>query len=109
MGSKVVILASAEQDLKELRAYILNNFSIDTWHTTYAKIKETIRSLQLFPQAGVIPEEIAKLNLTQYRQVLSGMNRVIYEVRQDFIYVHIIVDARRHMQALLTRRLLRIH
>ncbi|MCU6432552.1 type II toxin-antitoxin system RelE/ParE family toxin [Undibacterium sp. Jales W-56] len=108
MDFRVVILDAAEQDLKELRTYILKNFSLETWRTTYGKIKEAIRNLQNFPQAGAIPEEIEKLNLTQYRQVLSGMNRVIYEVRQDVIYIHIVVDARRDMNALLTRRLLRI-
>ncbi len=107
MGFRVVILDSAEQDLKELRAYVLKNFSMETWSTTYVKIKEAIRNLENFPQAGSIPEEIEKLNLTQYRQILSGMNRVIYEVRQDVIYVHIVVDARRDMNSLLTRRLLR--
>jgi toxin ParE1/3/4 len=108
MGFRVVVLASAEQDLKELRAYILRNFSTDIWRATYAKIKEAVRNLQNFPQAGCIPDEIEKLNLTQYRQVLSGMNRVIYELRQDVIHIHIVVDARRDMSALLTRRLLRV-
>lgn len=108
MALRVVILDSAEQDLKELRAYILKSFSLDSWHTTYAKIKEAIRNLQTFPQAGSIPDEIEKLNLTQYRQILAGMNRIIYEVRQDTIYVHVIVDARRDMDSLLTRRLLRV-
>ncbi len=108
MGFRVVILDSAEQDLKELRAYIVKNFSADTWRTSYAQIKKAIRNLQHFPQAGSIPEEIEKLNLRQYRQVLSGMNRMIYEVRQDVIYIHIVVDARRDMNSLLTRRLLRI-
>lgn len=107
MSFKVVILESAEQDLKELRTYIVKNFSADTWRTSYAKIKEAIHNLQNFPQAGSIPEEIEKLNLTQYRQVLSGMNRVIYEVRQEVVYIHIVVDARRDMTSLLTRRLLR--
>lgn len=108
MSFKVVILESAEQDLKELRAYIVKNFSADTWRTSYAKIKETIRNLQNFPQAGSIPEEIEKLNLTQYRQVLSGINRIIYEVRQDVIYIHIIADTRRDMTTLLNKRLIRV-
>lgn len=107
MSFRVVILDSAELDLKELRAYVLKNFSMETWHTSYTKIKEVILNLKNFPQAGSIPEEIEKLNLTQYRQVLSGLNRIIYEVRQDLIYIHIVVDARRDMNALLTRRLLR--
>ena len=108
MGFKVVILESAEQDLKELRAYIVKNFSADAWRTSYAKIKEAIRNLQNFPQAGSIPEEIERLNLTQYRQVLSGVNRIIYEVRQEVIYIYIVADARRDMTTLLNRRLVRV-
>ncbi|MQR02212.1 type II toxin-antitoxin system RelE/ParE family toxin [Glaciimonas soli] len=108
-GFSVVVLDSAEQGLKELRTYILKNFSIDTWRISYANIKEAIRNLQNLPQTAFIPEEVEKLNLTQYRQILSGMNRIIYEVRQDVIYIHIVVDARRDMSALLTRRLLRIN
>ena len=106
---RVVILDSAEQDIKDLKIYVVRNFSDKTWQSTYKKIKEAINNLQQFPQVGGIPDEIEKLNLTQYRQILSGVNRIIYEVRQDTIYVHIVVDARREMSALLTRRLLRVH
>jgi plasmid stabilization system protein ParE len=108
MAIKVVILQSAEHDLKELRDYIVRNFSLETWRNTYDKLKKAIRNLKTFPHAGSIPEEFERLNLCQYRQVLSGMNRIIYEVRQDIIYIHVIVDARRDMKSLLTRRLLRI-
>ena len=108
MTLKTVILESAEHDLNDLRSYIVKNFSSRIWRNTYARLKKSIRNLQVFPQAGVIPEEIQKLNLSQYRQVISGINRIIYEVRQDTIYIHVIVDARRDMNALLTRRLLRV-
>jgi len=108
MSHKVVILESAEHELKELKGYIVKNFSVDTWLKTYDKIKKAIRNLKTFPFEGSIPEELEKLNLSQYRQILSGMNRIIYEVRQDTIYIHVIADARRDMNTLLTRRLLRI-
>jgi plasmid stabilization system protein ParE len=108
MNFKVVILESAEHDLKELKDYITKNFSVETWQNSYDKIKTVIRNLKAFPYAGSIPEELEKLNLSQYRQVLSGMNRIIYEVRQDVIYIHIITDARRDLKSLLTKRLLRI-
>jgi len=108
MSLKIIILESAEHDLKELRNYIVKNFSLKTWQNTYDKIKEVIRNLKTFPYTGSIPEEIEKLNLSQYRQVISGMNRIIYEVRQDTLYIHIIVDGRRDLTSLLTRRLLRV-
>jgi toxin ParE1/3/4 len=106
MSLKVVILQSAETDLKELRTYFIKQFSTQTWQSTYADLKTAIRHLAMQPYAGSIPDEIEKLNLSQYRQILSGMNRVIYEVREQTVYVHIIADTRRNLSALLMKRLL---
>jgi plasmid stabilization system protein ParE len=108
MSYKIIILHSAEQDLKELKSYIVKNFSHATWQTTYDQLKKAIRNLKDFPHVGSTPDELEKLNLSQYRQILSGMNRIIYEVRQDTIFIHIIVDGRRDIKSLLTRRLLRV-
>ena len=104
---RVVLLASAELDLKELRRYIRQNFSQETWQKTYGQLKETIRNLASFPYFGSIAPELETLNLSQYRQALSGMNRVIYEVRQDAVYIHIIVDSRRDLKSFLMHRLVR--
>lgn len=104
---KVVILDAAQADLHMLRRYIVKNFSVDTWQSTYGKLKDAVRNLAEFPYLGAIPPELETLHLTQYRQLLSGMNRTIYEVRGDTVYVHIIPDTRRDMQALLMERLVR--
>lgn len=109
MSLSVVFLKSAEQDLKELRTYLTRNFGRDTWQASYGHIKESVRILQTFPLAGKLPDELENLNLTQYRQLLAGMNRIIYEVRQDTIYIHVVCDARRDMKTLLMKRLLRIY
>jgi plasmid stabilization system protein ParE len=107
MSFQVVFLKSAEQDLKELRSYIVKNFGKDTWQASYTKIKDAVNTIQTLPLGGSVPNELESLNLTQYRQVISGMNRIIYEVRQETIYIHIICDTRKDMKSLLTRRLLR--
>ena len=70
MNHKIIILASAEYDLKELRHYIIKNLTIKTWQNTYNKIKEAIRNLKTFPYSGSIPDELEKLHLKQYRQVI---------------------------------------
>lgn len=104
---RVVILDSAEQDLKELRSYVVKNFSQDTWLKTYGKLKESIRNLATFPLLGAVPPELETLNLSQYRQIVSGMNRIIYEPRADAVYIYLIVDSRRDLQSLLMQRLMR--
>lgn len=108
MSFQVVFLKSAELDLKELRGYMVKNFGKDAWQASYAKIKDAVNTIGTFPLGGNVPEELDRLNLTQYRQVVSGMNRIIYEVRQEIIYIHIVCDTRKDMKSLLTRRLLRI-
>ncbi|WP_420231485.1 type II toxin-antitoxin system RelE/ParE family toxin [Pseudomonas sp. ABY48] len=107
MSLKIVVLQSAEKDLKELRTYLIERFSFQTWQNTYASLKTAISHLETSPYAGSIPEEIERLNLGQYRQILSGMNRIIYEVRGQTIYVHIIADSRKSLPTLLMKRLLR--
>ena len=107
MNYKIVFLTSAEKDLKDIKSYIINNFSLATWQDTYSKLKDSVRNLKTFPFSGSIPEELERLNLTQYRQIISGMNRVIYEVRQKIIYIHIVADTRKDMNKLLTQRELR--
>jgi toxin ParE1/3/4 len=107
MPFSIVLLHSAEMDLKELKSYLVKKFGNDTWQLSFAQIRSAMKSIQSFPLKGRVPEELARLNLTQYRQVISGMNRIIYEIRQQTIYVHIICDTRKDMNSLLTKRLLR--
>jgi plasmid stabilization system protein ParE len=107
MSYTIVFLTSAEKDLKKLRSYIIKNFSLAAWQDTYSKLKDSIRNLKTFPFFGSIPDELEQLNLTQYRQIISGMNRVIYEVRQKTIYIHIVADTRKDLKKLLTQRVMR--
>jgi toxin ParE1/3/4 len=104
---RVVFLESTEQDLKDLRQYILKPFGLHTWHDSYQAIKESIRTIQAVPKHGAVPDELAEVNLTQYRPVIPGMNRIVYELRNEVINIHIVCDTRRNTQSLLTRRLLR--
>ena len=102
---KVVFLRSAEADLRDLRAYVVKNFGTRTWSTTYSKIKEAVAIVEANPRAGRIPDEFQSLNIPQYRQVLSGTNRIVFELRDDTVYVHLICDTRRDLKSLLMKRL----
>lgn len=107
MTFKVVFLQSAEEDLKELKTYLVKNFGTPAWQASYGNIKNVVDALKMHPLAGSIPQELESIGHSQYRQVLSGMNRIIYEIRQEVVYIHIVCDSRKEMGALLSRRLLR--
>ncbi len=102
---KVVFLKSAETDLKNLRRYIVKNFGLDVWLTSYGRLKDSVAMMKDHPQAGRIPPELESLNIAQYRQIISGMNRIIYEQRGDTVYIHIVCDSRRDLQGLLMQRI----
>ncbi|WP_426176910.1 type II toxin-antitoxin system RelE/ParE family toxin [Massilia sp. TWR1-2-2] len=107
MTFRVVFLDSAEQDLKELKRYIVRNFGRIAWQNSYREIRTSIAALKLFPLSGRVPDELRNLQLSRYRQVIAGRNRIIYELRQDTIFIHIVCDARKDLRTVLITRLLR--
>lgn len=102
---KVVVLQSAEADLRNLKNYIVSKLGTEAWMASYTKIKESVAMIQSNPKAGRIPLELERLEIAQYRQILSGVNRIIYEVRDSTAYIHVFCDSRRDLQTLLMRRL----
>lgn len=107
MSFSVVFLKSAEQDIKELKHYITRRFGVQTWRSSLNSLKEAVRTLEAHPQAGKVPDELRALNPGQYRQIISGVNRIVYEIRQETIYIHIVCDSRRDLQGILSRRMMR--
>ena len=85
----------------------MDNVSAATWQICYDKIKTSIQDIQLFPEAGSMPAELVTLNLMQHRQVVSGQNRIIYEIKELMVYIHLICDTRKNLSLLLMRRLTR--
>lgn len=104
---RVYFLEPAERDLKELRDYILENFSRRQWLETYGRIRESVDTISRFPQAGTVTPELISLGANQFRQVLSGMNRIVYEIRGIDVFLHFIIDNHKDFQSVLSRRLLR--
>lgn len=104
---KAVLLDDAQTDIRELRQYITRIFGKAAWQDTYTGIKAAVRNTVTFPFSGHIPPELAEIGLSQYRQVLSSMNRIIYEVQGGVLYVHVVCDTRKDLRTLLSRRLLK--
>lgn len=102
---RAVFLQAAEADLHEIRAYLIQQFDAATWRRSYRKIKESVAAIEQHPRLGRVPPELEALGIVQYRQVISGMNRIVYELRADTAYIHIVCDTRRDLRQLLLRRI----
>jgi toxin ParE1/3/4 len=88
-----------------LRRYVVKNFGMAVWLTSYGKLKDAAAMIQEHSQVDRIPPKLESLNIAPYRQVLSGMNRVICEQRGDTADIHIVGDTRQDLQGLLMKRI----
>jgi toxin ParE1/3/4 len=104
---KAVFLQAAQADLRDLRRYLVTKFGAQVWLETRRKIQEAVAQIEAFPLKGHAPPELRDLGLTSYYQVICGMNRIVYQIDNDVIYLHLIVDTRRDLKDVLARRLFR--
>jgi len=106
MRLEVLLTQDAEQDLEDLHAYIAEFDSPKNADHVLDRLLEVTASLAAFPERSSQPKELRSLGIQEYRQVFFKPYRVIYRVFAEQIVVYLIVDGRRDMQALLSRRLL---
>ena len=103
---EVLLTKGAEGDLEALFDYIAAHDSAAAANRVLDRIEKTINSLSAFPERGSFPKELLALGIKEYRQVFFKPYRLIYRTVEVHVYVYLIVDGRRDMQALLCRRLL---
>jgi toxin ParE1/3/4 len=61
----------------------------------------TFENIRQFLQGGYIPAGPSDFGGLNFREALRGQNRLVYEVRDDAIYIHLIIDMRRDLRTLL--------
>lgn len=105
-GFEVRLTLGAETDLRSLHGYVLETRSAAQADALLDNILEAVETLETLPERGAVPAELAALGLRDYRQLVVSPYRIIYRAIDRTVYVLVIADGRRDMQALLERRLL---
>ena len=108
MKFEVRLTADAARDLEEIYNYIAENDASAKADYVLKRIEQVIDNLATFPERGSFPKELLRLGIREYRQNFFKPYRIIYRVRNKIVYVYMIADGRRDMQALLARRMLDI-
>lgn len=103
---QVSLTEDAARDLEEIFDYIAEHDDPSKADHVLDRIEEAVESLATFPERGSHPKELLSLGIREYRQTFLKPYRVIYRIVGQSVYVYLIVDGRRDMQTLLTRRLL---
>ena len=106
MSFEVRLTADAVRDLEEIDDWISMHDSPAKAGHVAANIEAAIETLKRFPERGRHPAELLALGIREYRQTFVKPYRVIYRVIGKRVIIYVIVDGRRDMQSLLSRRLL---
>lgn len=103
---EVELTQGAEDDLEAVYDYIAENRSVDDAEALLDAFLEKVHTLERFPSRGTVPKELDALGIQEFRQMLLFPYRLIYRVIAPKVFIMVIADGRRDMQALLERRLL---
>ncbi len=105
---EVYIIEDAEKDLLDIYSYISRNDSTESAEYVFDAIQDTCLSLSTLPARGHVPPEMERVGIFEYLEIHFKFDRIIYQVRENKIFIHCILDARRSLQELLQERLIRV-
>ena len=106
MPFAVWLTDGAARDLEDLHGHIAARDSSDRADDVLQNIEKMLVALSASPLRGAYPPELLALGNKEYREVHFKPYRIVYRVSDDAVYVLVIADGRRDMEALLQRRLL---
>ena len=102
----VQLTDDAARDLEEICDYIEQHDASGKADHVLEQIERAFSSLSNHPDRGRHPKELLDIGIREYREIFFKPYRIIYRVMGKNVYVLVIADGRRDMQALLQRRLL---
>ena len=105
---EVVVSQFAEDDLNEIVEYY---FSLSEGYVdkVISEFEKNIMSLQKMPKMGRIVPELEKQGILQYRELIQGYYRIIYEISEDVVIIHSIIDGRRYFEDVIISKLSRYY
>lgn len=104
----VLLTPDAQLDVQDIYDYIASNDSELKADAVIEKLQAIMVSLENFPQRGTVTKELRDVGISDYREVYFKPYRIIYRTLQEQVMIYLVVDGRRNMQTVLTRRLMRV-
>jgi toxin ParE1/3/4 len=106
MRYEVSLTKDAERDLEEIYLYIAEHDSPASADYVLEQLVKATEALRTSPDRGSYVNELRPLGISEYRQILFRPYRLIYRAHAKQVIAYVVVDGRRDMGSLLTRRLL---
>lgn len=105
---EVIVSQFAEDDLNEIVEYYFL-LSQNYVEKIISEFEENVMSLKKHPRSGRVVPELEKQGILQYRELIQDYYRIVYEISDDKIIVHTIIDGRRNFEDIIISKLSRYY
>lgn len=106
--NEVIVSKFAEDDLNEIVEYYFL-LSQNYVEKIISEFEENVMSLKKHPRSGRVVPELEKQGILQYRELIQGYYRIVYEIFDDKVIVHTIIDGRRNFEDIIISKLSRYY
>ena len=105
---EVIVSQFADDDLSEIVEYY---FSLNPNYVEniVSEFETNVLSLQQYPKRGRIVPELDRQGISQYRELIQGYYRIVYEISGEKVIVHTIIDGRRNFEDIIISKLSRYY
>ena len=107
-SNEVIVSQFAEDDLNEIVEYYFL-LSQNYVEKIISEFEENVMSLKKHPRSGRVVPELEKQGILQYRELIQGYYRIVYEISDDKVIVHTIIDGRRNFEDIIISKLSRYY
>lgn len=105
---QVIVSRLAKEDLREIITYY-KSLSPNYVEKTISEFEKNVLSLKDFPKSGRIVPELEKQGIENFRELIQGYYRIIYEINNDIVNVHAVIDGRRDFEDIIISKITRIY
>jgi len=107
MKHAVVILPEAKEDLIDIYLYLAKHDSTARANMLLDGLEEKCASLCNNPERGHAAPELKRVHVESFREIHYKPYRIVFQISNEKVFVHAILDGRRELQELLERRVIR--
>ena len=106
--NEVIVSQFAEDDLNEIVEYYFL-LSQNYVEKIISEFEENIMSLKKHPRSVRVVPELEKQGILQYRELIQGYYRIVYEISDDKVIVYAKIDGRRNFEDIIISKLSRYY
>ena len=104
----ILVSQFAEDDFNKIVEHYFS-LSPNYVENIVSEFETNVLSLQQYPKRGRIIPEFERQGISQYRELIQGYYRIVYEISEDKVIVHTIIDGRRNFEDIIISKLSRYY